>query len=308
MSGKFIVQPNASVSTSVDSGTPENFTQRSYLGSLLGLFLLSLVYAFPAHGQCVHWYYTPGERFNNGLGAPSNLRIFSGSVGEQQIRMSLHYDVATRTIEGFYGYSDQPGTLTLHGEMLPSRNGMNLVERDAQGKVTGHFSLVFTYPSGPNYDAASVKKHISDYDCSYVKGSWHPASDNRSLQVELWSSGEQTQADQQARKLNDEAAYKVQMALLNNNKKSFASLLKYPFCTSRFGRGRTLWKSPEDVIAHYKQISRLAAPAYLHEGVPHAIDTHGKISDWMGDTMEFEDGKVKSMCDGSCFHSDCYLY
>ncbi|WP_139351377.1 hypothetical protein [Rhodanobacter sp. B05] len=291
---------------STDSRTPKIFAQPTYLGSLLGMFLLSMLYAFPAYSQCVHWYHAAGEKFNNGLDGPSNLRIFSGNVGNQQIRMSLHYDVAANSIDGFYGYNNQPGTLTIHGKMRSSGAGMDLVERDAQGKTTGYFSLLFTYPTGPGYDAAGVQKHVSDYDCSYVTGTWHSASDSHPIKVKLYSSGEQTPAEQQARESNDEAAYKVQKALLSNDRKEFASALKYPFCTSRYRVGVTWWKSPHDVIAHYKQIAILADPLSLRPAVPHAIETVGKLSYWIGDTMEFENGKMQAMCDASCFHSECY--
>ena len=305
MIGGFIVRADTSMPKSADSRTPKMFLRPAYIVILLGKFLLLLLCAFPAHGQCVHWYHAAGERFNNGLDDFSDLRIFDGSLGDRQIRMSLHYDVARNSIVGFYGYDNLPGILTIRGKMRPAGAGMDLVEQNAQGKITGYFSLKFTYPTGPNYNAASVQRHISDYDCSYVTGTWRPVSNSHPVKVRLSSIGEQTPAEQQVRELNDEAAYKVQKAILDNDIKEFAAVLEYPFCTSRHSGGVTWWKSPDDVISHYEQIAKLADPLLLRSAVPHAIDTLGKSSNWMMDTMEFENGKVRAMCDDACFHTEC---
>ena len=252
-----------------------------------------------AKGACLDW--------SRNVGRPDHSLVYAGKLGNHPIRMMLHLDVATGHFEGAYGYNDQPGTLALSGSMRPGGVGADLDERDAQGRVTGHFSLGFLHLRRPE-DSRTYDKYSDK--CDTLTGGWQSSSGKETRDVAVRVDGEIDPAQDKERQMNDITAYKLRKAMLDKNKQSFASLLRYPFYTNGFYRTggvihltREVWNYPENIIKNYDKMinyQRMEPFSYeqVRDAVPHFLTPAGSV--FMNGSVFIEHGKVTRICAGSC--------
>jgi hypothetical protein len=181
--------------------------------------------------------------------------------------------------------------------MRPGRDGLDLDERDEQGHVTGHFSLRFFHrrPAWENLD------HYEKYPakCFYLTGSWRSSKETEARDVVLQMNGETNPSDDSERELNEIAAYKLRRAMLENNRKAFASLLRYPFYQESGLQVVSVWNSPEEVANNYGKIMHFSYHE-IYSSVPHFLQTSSLGSQFMNGSIFIVHGRVTRMCDGAC--------
>lgn len=279
--------------------TVEKFGSRSSKGrSAIPLFtvliLLGLLHSAPAKSGCPNW----SDANVNG----SSSWIYGGSVGGRAIRMALRLDPTTRTLSGTYGYSNQPGVLSVSGAISADGETASLDERDSDGQKTGHFTLNFVYPTWQEGWDRDGKK--SGWNCMFMAGTWKGRASLRPAKVKLNRINplSSDSNEELARKKNEDAAYQLQQAVLRNDRAKFASLLKYPFFTQSLVNHQAVWKKwggPEDVIKNYKKIMMIRADE-MRSAVPHELETSFGTSAFMGTYACITDGKFVQICNGGC--------
>jgi GH24 family phage-related lysozyme (muramidase) len=270
----------------------------------MGCLLLTILCVPSARGACLDWSHIVGN------GNSDNRLIYFGTVGDHPIQMMLHLDVVTGHFDGAYGYNDQPGMLSLSGNMQPGGVGVDLDERDAQGHVTGHFSLGFFHNRRSWEDPRTYDKYSNK--CEALTGSWRSTSGNKTQDVALLGNGEIVPAYDREREMNEITAYKLRRAMLDKNRQAFASLLSYPFYTNGFNRyggvlhlNEKTWNNPEDVMNNYDKIinyDKMEPFSYkeIIEAVPHALQTSVDGSQFMNGSVYLTHGKVTRICSGRC--------
>jgi hypothetical protein len=228
--------------------------------------------------------------------------IYAGTVADRQIRMLIQYDPATREVSGTYGYNDQPGELSLSGALSADGTALDLEERDSSGVTTGHFNLVFVYPTWqPGWDSFGKK---SDWDCMFLNGTWQANTTSSPLKVAVSRQDAMQSTENEKRKKNEVIAYQLQRAILTGDHKKFASLLKYPFWSasvSKKGKVITrIWNTPAEVIKNYDQIMTMPVN-YVQHGVPHELETdYEATSSFLDGNVCIKDEKVHEMCSAGC--------
>lgn len=255
----------------------------------LGWVLLLMMLCAPsAKGACLDW--------SQSVGRPDHSLVYAGKLGDRPIRMMLHLYTANERFDGAYGYNNQPKMLILTGSMLPGGVGVDLDERDAQGHVTGHFSLKFFRPRPAREDPV-YQKYPSK--CDDLTGSWQSSSGNEAHDVAVHLDGETVPADDKKRELNETTAYKLREAMLSNNRKAFASLLRYPFYQNSGRWVVGVWHNPEEVIKNYDKIIPFSHNE-IRDSVPHVLQTSLDTSQFMNRSVYITHGKVTRICSGAC--------
>jgi hypothetical protein len=230
--------------------------------------------------------------WRNRLGRPENGAIYQGSINNRPIRMMLHLDPRSGSIDGVYGYSDQPGTLLLTGTLRPNGSGADLDERDMSGKVTGHFNLEFT-EQVPGYNPQYP------LTCEAPMGLWRAASLRNELKVKLGRDGEWIPGNEGEEIVDEAVAFKLRNAILQENRRSFAALLNYPFYVLTYPENFKKFATAEDVIKHYDDIVTMPHEEVL-ESVPHVLGAHSGSAYFLRNSVYLSNGKVKMICVGSC--------
>ena len=240
-----------------------------------------------ARGACLNW--------GHGMANPDTSNLFVGKIGDQSVAMLLHLNPKTGRFDGAYGYANQSDTSALTGSMLLPGVGLVLDAHDKQGVVASHFSLLFFYPISTSTNLNFYKKWYIN-SCDTMTGIWQPSNGGNAKYVILFMSGQRKSSQTNTLKLNDATAYKLNMAIRKNDRKAFASLLHYPFCTASALGIHKVFTTPSNVIRNYKEIiSTLPqdTPAFY---MPHFITNDS----FMNGSVYFEDGKVALICLGHC--------
>jgi hypothetical protein len=232
--------------------------------------------------------------WRNGLGRPEHSAIYHGTINSRPIRMMLHLDPKSGSIDGVYGYSDQPGTLLLAGTLRSDGSSADLDERDASGKITGHFTLKFTQQV-PGYN----QKY--PLTCEAPIGIWQAASTSNSpkLKVELGRDGESVPGNEGEEADDEAAAFKLRNAILQKNRKSFAALLNYPFFVVSYPETFKKFATPEDVIKHYDEVMTMPLEE-VRDSVPHVLGADSGAAYYLRGSVYLSNGKVKMICEGTC--------
>lgn len=264
------------------------------LALLIGSIALSLI-PKNAAATCLN------ADWSHGIGRPDHGAIYFGTIGTHAVRMMLHLDAATGRLDGVYGYNDQPEELTLTGNLRADGTGADLNEHDTQGRVTGHFSLNFIEHREPWEDPIQYKRSRGKFlqKCDAPLGTWWVAPGSAPLKVVLHRNGEWTPAYDGEEQLDEVAAFKLRKAMLEGNRRAFASLLKYPFYTTNERGSVTTWSNREEVIKHYDDIVPMW-PDALRNAVPHVLESGPTGAIFMGGSIYLSHGKVTMMCDGRC--------
>lgn len=271
---------------------------------LLGLPLMLCLSS--ARGACLHW----AEQ----LGKPDESVSYGGYLGSHPIRMMLHLDVATGRFDGAYGYYDRPGVLKLVGCMRADGIGADLEELNAQGRVTGVFSLAFFWPHVYPYSGSGWGNHLDFYEkhirnqpsgCSALTGVWQtePWDKKPPGQLVILASGPTIDpANNRARLENEATAYKFVQALQHNDRKKVASLLHYPLHS---GFNKT-WETPASVLKNYDKIMSFIKVFVTNDqvkslAVPHfLITSNSGVTGFMNGSVYLYDGKITWICAGRC--------
>jgi hypothetical protein len=256
--------------------------------------LMLCLYSISAFGECTDWGYA--------LGAPTHRYIYAGSIGKQPVRMMLGYDETRNIFSGAYGYRDQPGAMIVVGRMLPGKVDVNLDEYDhsGSGKPTGYFELNFS-----NRRNSSSNSLISkDSGCDYLVGTWNSFGSKTKYPVELGLTGELDPAGDKAREVNEVTALMLKNAMLKADRKAFASLLRYPFCSAGEDELTHIWDTPQSVIAHYQEIMPFTLEEVRDSSV-HILQSFGSTTLYMKQSVVIQNGKVISICADSC-SSKCF--
>jgi hypothetical protein len=261
---------------------------------LLIFFLVGLFHAGPAKSGCPSW----SDASVNG----NSAWIYGGSLGNHTIRMLLQFDPATRALTGTYGYNNEPGVLSISGEISTDGESAKLVEHNSSGQATGRFVLIFVYPTWQEGWDRQGKK--SDWNCMFMTGTWEDMAGKHSAKVALSRINPMSSlpSNEQARKKNETAAYQFQQAVLRGDRAKFAALLKYPFSKQSITNGKVVWKewdSPNEVVKNYKKIMTLSAKD-VRMAVPHELETSFGTSSFMSTYACITDGKFVLICDGGC--------
>ncbi len=261
---------------------------------LLVFFAVGLLQAEPAKSGCPNW--SDSKVHGN------SAWIYSGSIGDRPVRMLLQLDPATRALTGSYGYNNEPGVLTVSGEISADGESATLTEHDSQAQVTGRFALNFVYPTWQ--EGWDRQGRESDWNCQFLAGSWEGFNGKRPAKVRLSALNPMSSHsdDQRAREKNEVAAYQFQQAVIRNDRNKFAALLRYPFLTQRLVGHQIVWKqwdSPEEVIKNYKSIMTLNMDQ-VKKAVPHELETAFGTSSFMDTYACIVDGKFVQICDGGC--------
>jgi hypothetical protein len=230
------------------------------------------------------------------LGRPAHGAIYVGVIGRHDVRMMLHLDSSTGHLDGVYGYSDQPDSLQLSGNLRADATGADLDERDHQGHPTGHISLSFAEHLEPWQDPVLAKRYPAR--CDAPLGTWQSVSTKKSLRIDLHRDGEWIAGNEGEEQMDDIVALKLQRAILANDRVAFAALLQYPFYTTGFRRFHG-WARPEDVIKHYAQIMRIP-DTVVRQAVPHILAANSTGAAFIGGGVYLAHGKVTMMCEGRC--------
>lgn len=272
------------------------------------LFALLLMGWLPsASAACLHWGAIAP------LHNPKDSLIFAGTLGQRYIRMRLHLDPATGRLDGAYGYNNEPGTLTLVGYMLKDGSGVNLIELDKRGKMTGFFNLSFSPPTSflgagdPRKDdrAAFEKQWNDDYgECWALTGVWGTSSrpGTSAKAVVVQQAGTLDPKERKAQLANEATAYAFMQAFMHNDRKKVVSLLHYPLHSYDQAPGRggvRTWETPESVLNNYAEIMQFENE-YLRRWVPHMLGAYDGLTDFMNGSMEIYNGKITWICAGSC--------
>ena len=269
---------------------PPRILRDSFSRNLAWVLLLISLCTPDAKGACLDW--------SRSVGRPDHSAVYTGMLGEHPVRIMLHLDVATGHFDGAYGYNDQPVVLILTGDMLPEGVGAELDERDPQGHLTGHFTLRFFRPRPAGEDLAAYDKEDRN-TCEYLTGSWRSLSGNKKRKVALFPDGEIDPVYDEEREMNEVTAYKLRRAMLDSNRKSFASLLRYPF-TKNSGRWVVgVWNNPEEVVKNYNKIIPFSKKQ-IKDAVPHILQTSQDTSQFMNGSVFITHGKVTLICGGRC--------
>lgn len=238
------------------------------------------------------------ENWSAGMGRLDQSLIFPGSVGGHPVRMMLHYDSATNSFDGAYGYSNQPDVLRLTGYMSKGDAGLYLTEQGRSGRITGYFRLMFMRPREPWESAKSYARTMKESGCSFLTGTWISPSGKRIESVSFHQDGVIDPRFDKRRKVNEVVAYKLRSAMLNGDKKLFASLLDYPFYSENDMQIPTKWNTPSDVVKNYKKIVQFSNDT-IRNAVPHILETAVKTV-FMNGSIFIKDGKVTRICDEAC--------
>ncbi len=230
--------------------------------------------------------------WRNELGRSEHGAIYRGTINNRAIRMMLHLDPKSGSIDGIYGYSDQPGTLLLTGTLRSNGSGADLDERDSAGKVTGHFSLEFVEHPRPGNQRYTPT-------CDGPIGMWRPKSGGDTLKVDLGINGEWIPGNESEEALDEAAAFKLRKAILQENHKAFAALLKYPFYTVTYPESFKKFDTPEDVIKHYNEVVTIPLED-VRNSVPHVLGAGPDGAYFLQESAYLSNGKVKMICDGRC--------
>ncbi|WP_188795860.1 hypothetical protein [Dyella nitratireducens] len=207
-------------------------------------------------------------------------------------------DSSTGRFDGAYGYSDQPKMLSLTGGMQSRFTGVDLDERDEKDQVTGHFTLSFFHPR-PDWESQENYQKENKDTCSFLTGSWRSSSGSKPLKVLLQEVGNTVPENDREREINEDTAYKLRKAMLDNDRSAFASLLQYPFHSESDRQKISIWKSPEDVIKNYDRIV-LFSYKQIRASVPHALQTSEAGSQFMNRSIYLARGKVTRICAEAC--------
>ncbi|HET7332586.1 hypothetical protein [Dyella sp.] len=229
---------------------------------------------------------------------PDYRLIYTGKVGDRPIRMMLHLNTAGGRLDGAYGYNNQSNMLTLAGIMLPNYEDIDLDEHDEKGVVTGHFHLKFFHARPAWESEESYEKENKD-SCSFLTGEWRSTAGNKTFDVTLQQVGVSAPADDNWRNENEITAYKLRKAMLEEDRKTFASLLHYPFQSEGDHHISNIWNNAEDVIKNYRSIVHFTAKQ-IQESVPHALQTSGTRSQFINRSVYLERGKVIQICAEAC--------
>lgn len=227
------------------------------------------------------------QNYSNFLGGPTSW-IYKGQFGVTPVRMMLHYDDKTKQIVGEYGFSEVRSVQTVAGKITDEGRRLQLQERDANGRLIGNLELVFEPPDGMK----------NDDECTYLTGEEISESDHAHRGVSLFRGNFVAIRLNQARKLNEDAAFKIQQALKNNNIASFAKLVSYPLEVKN-GVGDSVYGSSEAVIKNYQKIVT-PTRAFVISAIPHELETSLWGTRFAGGVMCLSDGKVTQICDGGC--------
>lgn len=257
--------------------------------SLTAGFLLMLLCTQSGKAACRDW--------SRHIGRVSYSTIYQGKIGDHPARVRLHLVVVTGRFDGVYGYNDQPGVLILTGTMQPGGVGIDLVERDELGHVTGYFRLTFLHHPPPSWNKNG---RFPSEDCEDLTGNWRSASGNETQEVTIHSVGELNPAYDEQRERNEVTAYKLREAMLNGDRKSFASLLHYPFHMDYVSQmGSSTWNTRGDVVKSYDNMIPFSRDQ-IRDSVPHILETVGPRSFFMNGSVYITNGKVNLICDGAC--------
>jgi hypothetical protein len=207
--------------------------------------------------------------------------------------MLLHLDGDTSRFTGAYGYSDQPSTLALTGSLRPGGAGIDLVEDDQKGRETGRFELEIFRASRFGETSNPLP------GCDNLAGEWLPMRGGKASPVSLHLDSELDPAYDQWQRLNDETAYILRRAMLEKDAVTFASLLRYPFFSERGLGVVSVWKSPQEVVMHYKDIVLFPKEA-IRNAVPHFLASGADQSTFMNRSVTIYQGKVIRVCEAAC--------
>lgn len=229
---------------------------------------------------------------------PEYRLIYSGKVGDHPIRMMLHLNTAKGRFDGAYGYNNQRDILALSGVMLPNSEGVDLDEHSEKGVVTGHFHLKF-FHARPAWESEENYKKENKDSCSFLTGEWKSTVGNKTFDVTLQQGGVSAPSDDNWRIENEITAYKLRKAMLEGDRKTFASLLQYPFHSESDHQISNIWNDAEDVIKNYRSIVHFTVKQ-IQESVPHVLQTSGARSQFMNRSIYLEHGKVIQICAEAC--------
>ena len=248
------------------------------------------IIAHKANAACMNW--------STSMGRADQSLIFHGTIGGHPVRMMLHYDNATNSFDGAYGYSNQPGVLRLSGHMRRGNTGVYLTGQDGSGRITGYFHMRFMRPREPWESAADYASTMEQLGCSFLTGTWTSPSGKKVESVSLPQDGVIDPSFDRERAVNEVVAYKLRLAMLNGDTKLFASLLNYPFYSENGMQVPTEWKTPQDVINNYDKIMTFSSDT-VRNAVPHVLETAVKTV-FMNGSIFIKGGKVTRICDEAC--------
>ena len=210
--------------------------------SFLIATLFSMLIPISAQARCTEKDLEPGW-----------LWSFDGTIGEKyRVRATLM--VTDSGLAGVYFYSTQLKDIRLAGRFI---DGSRIVldELDAAGKVTARFEGEFP-ERDPHGGFGAALLH-----CEVIVGSWHKIEGAERLPVYLsevhGTSGTLAHRYAVAGVSDDELVHRTAQrfwtALINGDKPTVASLIKYPIRVHVAGRVRSV-RTSQELISQYETV------------------------------------------------------
>jgi len=261
--------------------------------SLTAVFLFMLL-CRQSCASCLDWMWLATSN--------SNQLIYQGTVGGKPVRALLRLYEKTGHLDGVLGYGDETTSMTLTGHMLPKSVGTylgaDLEARNRAGRSIAHLNLTFL-PWRQPWQSDAVYQNESKDTCEFLVGKWYLSKENKELEVKLRMDGSMAPQNNAEREANEKTAFLLRKAMLKGDRLEFTKLLKYPFESQHGNQEVNIWKTPEQVMAHYSDIVKFTRQQILIS-VPYALQTSRAGSQYMQGHIQLANGLVTKICEETC--------